>query len=117
VDAEPPIEVLADICGGECVAFHAMLLRQSTLAELDEQTAVNPVTSTSGAPKEVNEMPTERDYTEWAMAFESGEYRAAPIEAPQVAAARLRRGRPPKVHTVIQKVAKPASSPTAGNLR
>lgn len=40
VDAQPPVEVLADICGGECVAFHAMLLRQSTLAELDEQTAV-----------------------------------------------------------------------------
>jgi hypothetical protein len=40
VDAEPPIEVLADISAGECVAFHAMMLRQSTLAELDEQTAM-----------------------------------------------------------------------------
>jgi hypothetical protein len=40
VDTEPPIEVLADISDGECVAFHAMLLRQSTLAELDEQTAM-----------------------------------------------------------------------------
>lgn len=40
VDTEPPIGVLADISGGECVAFHAMLLRQSMLAELDEQTAV-----------------------------------------------------------------------------
>jgi hypothetical protein len=40
MDTEPPIEVLADISGGECVAFHAMLLRQSTPAEVDEQTAV-----------------------------------------------------------------------------
>ncbi len=38
-DVEPPIEVLADISDDECVVFHAMLLRQSTLAELDEQTA------------------------------------------------------------------------------
>ncbi len=41
-------------------------------------------------------MPTESDYTEWARAFESGEYRAIPIEAPRVDAARLRRGRPRK---------------------
>jgi hypothetical protein len=40
VDAEPPIKVLADTSSGECVAFHAMMLRQSTLAELDEQTAL-----------------------------------------------------------------------------
>jgi hypothetical protein len=41
-------------------------------------------------------MPTESDYTEWADAFESGEYRATPIEAPRVDVARLRRGRPAK---------------------
>jgi hypothetical protein len=41
-------------------------------------------------------MPTENDYTEWADAFESGEYCATPIEAPRVDVARLRRGRPPK---------------------
>jgi len=39
-------------------------------------------------------MPTESEYTEWAKAFESGEYRATPIETPQVDVARLRRGRP-----------------------
>lgn len=41
-------------------------------------------------------MPTENDYTEWADAFESGHYRATPIEAPRVDTARLRRGRPLK---------------------
>lgn len=38
-DAEPPIEVLADTASGQCVVFHAMLLRLSTLAELDSETA------------------------------------------------------------------------------
>jgi len=38
-DTEPPIEVLADISGDKCVVFHAMMLRLSTLAELDEGTA------------------------------------------------------------------------------
>ena len=41
-------------------------------------------------------MPTENDYTEWADAFESGDYRATPIEAPRVDLARLHRGRPNK---------------------
>jgi hypothetical protein len=41
-------------------------------------------------------MPTESEYTKWAKAFESGEYRATPIEPPQVGGARLRRGRPRK---------------------
>jgi hypothetical protein len=41
-------------------------------------------------------MTTESDYTEWAKAFESGEYRAITIEAPRVDVARLRRGRPQK---------------------
>lgn len=41
-------------------------------------------------------MPTEHDYTQWADAFESGQYRATPVEAPHVDAVRLRRGRPPK---------------------
>jgi hypothetical protein len=38
-DTEPPIEVLADTATDECVAFHAMMLRLSTLAELDTETA------------------------------------------------------------------------------
>ena len=38
-DAEPPIEVLADNASGECVVFHAMMLRLSTLAELDVESA------------------------------------------------------------------------------
>jgi hypothetical protein len=41
-------------------------------------------------------MPTEHDYSEWADAFESGEYRATPIETPRVDGTRLRRGRPAK---------------------
>ncbi|WP_454561903.1 ribbon-helix-helix domain-containing protein [Mycobacterium haemophilum] len=41
-------------------------------------------------------MPTEHEYIEWAKAFESGEYRAIPIEAPRVDVARLQRGRPHK---------------------
>lgn len=40
-------------------------------------------------------MPTEHEYAEWADAFEAGKYRAAPIEAPHLDTARLRRGRPP----------------------
>jgi hypothetical protein len=39
VDTEPPIEVLADTSATACVVFHAMMLRLSTLAELDEETA------------------------------------------------------------------------------
>jgi hypothetical protein len=38
-DTEPPVEVLADTASGECVVFHAMMLRLSTLAELDKETA------------------------------------------------------------------------------
>lgn len=38
-DVEPPIEVLADTASGQCTVFHAMLLRLSTLAELDTETA------------------------------------------------------------------------------
>jgi len=41
-------------------------------------------------------MPTENDYTEWAGAFESGDYRATPIEPARIDRARLRRGRPQK---------------------
>ena len=40
-------------------------------------------------------MPTEKEYAEWAEAFETGEYRATPIEEPQIDTIRLRRGRPP----------------------
>lgn len=29
-------------------------------------------------------MPTEKDYTEWAEAFETGTYRAIPVEEPQI---------------------------------
>ena len=38
-DAEPPIEVLADTSSTDRVVFHAMMLRLSTLAELDKETA------------------------------------------------------------------------------
>ncbi len=38
-DTAPPIEVLADTTTGECVVFHAMMLRLSTLTELDAETA------------------------------------------------------------------------------
>jgi hypothetical protein len=38
-DTEPPIEVPADTASGDCVAFHAMMLRLGTLAELDTETA------------------------------------------------------------------------------
>lgn len=41
-------------------------------------------------------MPTENDYTEWADAFEAGDYRATPIEVPRVDTPRIRRGRPSK---------------------
>src|SRR5574337_589178 len=61
-------------------------------------------------------MPTESDYAEWAEVFESGEYRATPIEPPDANAARFVRGRPPKPAGTGE-VAEPSSPSAAGNLR